>query len=233
VADKSYKGIMIAVPCYRDLAQETHASLTVLIRFLEKHGIPNSEYLLSMANIAEARNHIITRFYDETDYQHLLMVDDDMQFMPTMIARALNLKKPVVGTVYNKRQLPDQGNAWSSIVGTPLDGEQEIVDGFQQWKYVGGGVLLIDRAVVTEMLKKMPELSDITECASNTRTGVTRLIRAFDEIKIGSKPLPCPRTRHSANAGGVVVVRYGRRWIFPSDISVGLTSAFTRRNICN
>jgi hypothetical protein len=99
---------MIAVPNYTgEIMQETHASITVLVRFLEKNGIPNSEYLLSMAGPAEARNHILTRFYDDTDYEHLLMVDDDMQFMPNMVARALNLGKPVVGAVYHKRELPN------------------------------------------------------------------------------------------------------------------------------
>jgi hypothetical protein len=186
---KNYKGVMIAIPNYSgEIAQETHASITVLARFLEKHGIPSSEYLLSMAGPAEARNHIITRFYDDTDYEHLLMVDDDMQFLPTMIARSLNFGKPVIGAVYHKREMPVPGNPWAMIVGTPEDGEQEIVNGFQKWKYVGGGVLLIHRSVVTEMLKKMPKLSDTTESTCNAKTGVTRLIRAFDEIKIGSNP---------------------------------------------
>lgn len=184
-AKKKYKGVMIAVPNYTgEIMQETHASLTVLIRFLEKNGIPSSEYLLSMAGPAEARNHILTRFYDDTDYEHLLMVDDDMQFMPNMVARALNLGKPIVGAVYHKRELPNPANPWASIVGTPEDGEQEIIDGFQKWKYVGGGVLLINRSVITKMLKKMPDLSDVAESTSNAKTGVTRLIRAFDEIKI-------------------------------------------------
>lgn len=185
-----YKGVMIAVPNYTgQIEQETHASLTTLIRFLEKNNIPNSEYLLSMAGHAECRNHILTRFYDDTDYEHCLMVDDDMQFMPTMVARALNLNKPVVGAVYHKRQVPKPGdNAWHHIVGIPLEGEHEIIDGFQQWKYVGGGVLLIRRDCITKMLEKMPEIADFSESLSNTRTGVTRLIRAFEEIKIESNP---------------------------------------------
>jgi hypothetical protein len=154
---KNYKGVMIAIPNYSgEIAQETHASITVLARFLEKHGIPSSEYLLSMAGPAEARNHIITRFYDDTDYEHLLMVDDDMQFLPTMIARSLNFGKPVIGAVYHKRA---NARSRQSVgrdrrhAGRRRAGNRRR---FPEMEIRRGGVLLIHRSVVTEMLKKMP-----------------------------------------------------------------------------
>lgn len=185
---KQYKGIFIAIPNYTgEIQQETHASLTTLIRFLEKNNIRNVEYLISMAGPAEVRNHILTHFYDATDYEHLLMIDDDMQFMPNMIARMLNFGKPIVGCVYHKRQLPDQGNPWSAIVGSPLDeGLGEIVDGFQKWKMLGAGVLLITRDCITEMIEKLPHIVDYAHSDDNKRTGISRLIRAFDEIKVGN-----------------------------------------------
>lgn len=183
---KNYKGMAIGIPCYGGpIEDETRSSISQVRHHLSWQHVKTMEYSLAMCGIVDARNCMLTWWYDDTDYDHLLMVDRDMQFAPSLVFDAMKLEKPLVGVIYSKRQLPNPGDTiWSTIVGTPEEADQPVVNGFQKWKYVGGGVLLIHRSLVTEMLKKMPELCDFVDVGSHKRTGVTRMIRAFDEIKL-------------------------------------------------
>src|SRR5262249_853059 len=125
----------------------------------------------------------LTKWYDDCpDMDHLLMVDNDMSFNCRLIMDMIALKKPVVGTIYHRRQCSER--IWDLVVGVPLPGEpRPIVNGFQEWKYVGAGVLLIKRRVVTEMLQRMPELSDVYDPGAIGAIGISRIIKAFDEMK--------------------------------------------------
>ncbi len=176
----------IGLPCYGgDFSMETRSSVSAVVKALSWQHAPCEEYALSMGNIADVRNCMLTWWYDATDYDHLLMVDDDMQFAPSLIFKMIEHDKPVTGVIYSKRQIPDNRDPWSIIVGQQdHEADQEIVNGFQRWKYLGAGVLLIKRHVVTDMLKKFPKLSDNIDPGSHKRTGVTRIIRAFDEITL-------------------------------------------------
>lgn len=179
------KGVMIAVPCYGGkIAMETHSSVGHLRYMLGRLNVPCQEYTLSMCDIVETRNCTVTYWYDEcTDYDYLLMVDNDMQFAPSLFFEMLKFGKPVTGVIYSKRMLPKPGDIQSIIIGEKEEGEQPIIDGFQKWKYVGGGIVLIKREAITAILKKLPEINDCNDPGGFTGTGVTRMIRAFDKMK--------------------------------------------------
>ncbi len=184
-AEKKWRGMAIGLPCYGgEFSMETRSSISALRNVLSWQHAPSEEYALAMCSIVDARNCMLTWWYDATDYDHLLMVDNDMQFAADLVFKMIQHDKPITGVIYSKRQVPDNREPWSIIVGTPEAGEQEIINGFQKWKYVGAGVLLIKRHVVTDMLKKIPNLSDNIDPGSHKRTGVTRIIRAFDEIRL-------------------------------------------------
>ncbi len=184
--DKPFKGMLIGLPCYGgELKMEAHSSISHLRYMLGRLNVPSTEYTLSMCDIVETRNCMLTFWYDEcVEFDYLLMVDNDMQFAPSLIFQMLKLDQPVTGVIYSKRMVPKGGDMRSLIIGEALPGENPIVDGFQQWKYVGGGVVLIKREVVTKMLKMLPEINDCVDPGSLANTGVTRIIKAFDRIKM-------------------------------------------------
>ena len=180
--DKNYKGIAIGLPCYgAQMEMETRATVSSIRHALAWNRIKSEEYSISLADIVDVRNCILTWFYDGTDFEHLLMIDNDMAFSPDVVFRALDLEKPLVGVVYSKRELQRDANPWPIIVGTPLDTPGSIINGFQRWRYVGGGMMLIHRSLVTEMIQKMPGIVDNFDDA--VQPGVTRTIRAFDKLK--------------------------------------------------
>lgn len=186
MADTDLKGVLIAVPCYGgEIKMQCHSSVSQLRATFGWNKLPSAEYNQDMCDIVDTRNTIITHWYDNApEYDHLLMIDNDMHFDPEMVVKMIGLAKPVVGAVYHKRQHPIDKDILSVVIGEPLiDEVPEIVDGFQKWKYVGGGVLLIKRRVVTEMLKKFPELNDTTDPGFLKVAGVTRLIGVFSKMK--------------------------------------------------
>jgi hypothetical protein len=114
----------------------------------------------------------------------LLFVDDDMGFKPDLILDMLTFNQPLVGAIYPVRG----GTGW---VGGPLptgdpDTWETTGEGkFIEVDFVGTGVMLIRRDVISGILEGFPGLSDTNDYNHKSdvvaNTGVTRLIRCFDQ----------------------------------------------------
>lgn len=182
-----FKGLFIAIPCYGgDIRMEAHATISNLRSALAWSKAKSQEYAMSMCDIVDARNCMLTFWYDDrTEYSHLLMYDNDMSVPPSLILEMLKMDKPITGVFYAKRETPQGDDPWKYIIGRPCDGPIQPIDekGFQKVKYVGGGALLIQRDAITEMLKKLPEINDCTDPGAHGAAGITRIIRAFDKMK--------------------------------------------------
>jgi hypothetical protein len=156
---------------------------------------------IAYSDVAEARNFLLTHWFDKTDASHLLFVDADMGFEPELVLDMLALKKSLVGAIYTRRQvdlgrlakLAAEGEPAQRAIARahdfivrPLRGRSpRRLNGFIEVEGCGAGLLLIQRACVQTMLKEMPELSDAgapknTPLAKN----LTRLIRAFDPLTV-------------------------------------------------
>ncbi len=185
------QNIFIAMPVYGgEMKSDTAAAVDQVLGFFNKLGLSYLRYQLSMCDIVDARNASLTKWYDaHPESTHCLFIDSDMYFGVQQVSDMIALDKPLVGVVYSKREIPgskEDGtpDLQSITIGEPiLNTPLQIVHGCQQWKYVGGGVLLIKREVVTRMLEKFPEMADYTNPGSLAKTGVTRMIRAFDKMK--------------------------------------------------
>ena len=158
---------------------------------MDAHQWRTYTYRSSMADVEDNRNCILTYWYDrhpESDY--LLMIDNDMIFDWQMVIRMFTIDAPVVGCIYSKKHIaePDEAtgevNFWKIAVGEPLPEKdtKPVVDGFQEWKYVGAGVLLIRRDAVAKILDKFPEINDTTDPGFLMETGVSRVIGAFNKL---------------------------------------------------
>ena len=179
----SKPSIMICLPAYgQSNSAQTTESLYTLAQFLGFNQIRNQLSWYSAADIVEVRNLFLTTWYDtQPQFSHLLFIDADMGFPPELIRDMIKFDKPLVGTFYARRQMTP------SIVGASLHADhslKDVVQGFLPASYVGGGVMLIQRKMIKEMLQKMPHLSDAlpSVLANATTAPLTRLIRAFDCI---------------------------------------------------
>ena len=171
-------GVLIVCPASNQMmTTPTAQSLYWLAKWLTASGIPNDLVCMTVAGIVDARTLLLTRWYDNhPECSHLLMIDADMHLAPGLIGDMLAFGKPLTGVFYCRREMP------LSIIGRVLDDKNKVVDGFMKVKDVGGGVMLISRAVVDRMLEKLPEINDTKRVGRlQSAAGITRMIRAFDE----------------------------------------------------
>lgn len=182
--------ILIAVPAYgQTVAAQTMESVYTLAQFLTINGVRNQLTWYSAADIVEVRNLFITTWYDcYPQFSHMLFVDADMGFDANMVRDMLEFDKPLVGTFYAKRQMQ------ATVVGQPLDPNvtyHDMKQGHVRANYVGGGVMLIKRTMMDEMVEKLPQVVDKLPSflAAASDAPLTRLLRVFDPINDGERRL--------------------------------------------
>jgi len=187
MADGPVKGIFIATPIYGGkIHGVTATAINQLVSVFTRLGLFYEDCKLDMCDIVHTRNVMLTIWYDSyPSCDYLLMIDNDMQILPVMVTQMLGLDKPVVGAIYRRREADQDDDIWSKVIGEPMDGDAiyPIERGCQQWKYVGGGVLMIKRETVTRMLKQFPELIDYKDPGAFKRAKVTRMLRLFDKME--------------------------------------------------
>lgn len=191
--------LMIATPAYGEIFYAPYLhSVLALTRYAHRNKWEHLFESISYAEISEARNYLVTRFFDKTDATHLLFIDADMGFPARLVPDMLSFAKPVVGVIAPKRQIDfkrladlarkesDTERAVSKaheFVIRPLRASAPADNGFVEVEACGAGILLIERSCIQAMLRHAPEISDE---AAHGRTPLTkslpRLIRAFDPI---------------------------------------------------
>lgn len=156
---------------------------------------------MSYPDLEDLRAMFLTIFFDKIDASHILFVDADMMFEPELVLDMIDFDKPLVGCLYPKRTLP------ISWVGSALSGEQHIENGFLKVEGIGFGITLISRDCVQAMIDnghtEIDEDLDAHTAGQMLKSqGVTRMIRAFDKIKLPGRQLSedfsfCERHRRS------------------------------------
>jgi hypothetical protein len=191
--------LMIATPAYGEVFYAPYVhSVLALSKLAHRNKWDLTFESISYAEISEARNYLLTRFFDKTDATHLLFIDADMGFPANLVPDMLGLAKSVVGVVAPKRQIDLKRVA--ELAKHEADTRRAIAkahefvvrklpsagpgrNGFTQVDACGGGIVLIERSCIADLLKRAPQLSDET---GKGRTPLTkdlpRLIRAFDPL---------------------------------------------------
>lgn len=178
-------GILICVPAYQwTMNAQTAETLFRLAQCLTVERIPHYLTWFSGADIAEVRNLFLTAWYDANpECSHMLFIDADMGFKPTLVRDMIKFDKPLMGTIYRKRQ------AELAFVGKQAEGHgyKDVVNGFIKTLELGTGVMMISRRVVDAILKKYPHLIDpLPSVMANGPFQLNRVIRAFDPIREGN-----------------------------------------------
>lgn len=172
--------ILIALPAYGStISLATFDSTHLLLQTLMAKGIRGGIGSISYPEVSEARNVLLTSWYDGTDASHILFVDSDMGFKPELIMDMLMFGEPMVGAIYPKKILPIQ---WAAS-GLGDDFTERRGD-FMKVGGLGMGCFLIHRDVVDKMIEKMPELSDsrVSTHSSKHMLPKDRILRFFDPL---------------------------------------------------
>lgn len=198
--------VFICVPAFGGInTAPTTESLVSLTRVLAERGLFYGFAQRSHPDIADLRSGLLSIWFDKTPASHILFIDADMQFEPELVLDMLAFDRPFVGTLYPKRTLP------ISWVGSGLEGEQFVENGFLKVEGIGFGVTLIRRDCVQAIIDHgLCEIDEVMESNVIARflkeIGCPRMIRAFDTVILPGRRLSedfsfCHRHRE---AGGEV-----------------------------
>lgn len=178
--------ILIATPAYGDMVYTGyHESVSGLIGAFARVApdIVFEQKVINVPVLATARNILASLVIDDPSYSHLLFVDADMAFSPSLIAKMLQSKRPFVASVY-----PEKLTHWkelgeelakdrmptmqarlvtsSYVCGKELWEEEttsgkrviRMVDGLCRIGLVGTGVMLVAREALVAIKNRFPEL---------------------------------------------------------------------------
>lgn len=170
--------ITIAVPAYgNQISLATYNTSMSLVQMFMSKGIQGASAAFSYPDVAEARNILLTGWYDNVkESTHLLFIDSDMGFAPEVILDMLTFNEPMVGALYTRKCIPAQ---WAAS-GLGEDIAERRGD-FMKVAGLGMGCFLIRRDAIDIMLQKFPELSDTRMQFHAAKDMLpNRIIRAFD-----------------------------------------------------
>lgn len=200
--------ILIATPAYGGVVHAAYheAVLATVLYFKDNFpGIAFEARTLSLSVISTARNVFASMVLNDASFTHLLFIDADMGFSPSLIARMLAFNKPITGIVAPQRRLDYEAyhnarghtdnpaiakviaNDYVGGDGEVLrnaDGEIEIADGFVRVRQTGTGIMLIERSVLDTMRARLPKLWLPDAGEKMRRIGLTGgLLQCFDPVR--------------------------------------------------
>ena len=183
--------VLLATPCYGDMVSNAYFR-SVLSAVAMFHGHPSillSVFTLGNESlVTRARNTCVATFL-KGDYTHLLFVDADIEFDPTLIVRLLERNTDVACACYPQKTIvwdrlpgmfaatppPATDAAVSNLLKfnvhvskRPGAYEREVVDGFVSVDRAATGFMLIRRPVFTRLAKAMPELKYVSDDVGET-----------------------------------------------------------------
>jgi hypothetical protein len=183
--------ILIATPAFGGQVTTTYCDTLVrlLDHFAEKHPhIRFDHKFLSLSLLPFMRNVFANLVMQDESYTHLLFIDADMGFAPSLIEHMIAADKPVIGAIYPHRRfdletfyaLRDEiadpavaqmvamdyvgAGSVQLVDGAPRSGEIHsasnlVIDGpCIRVRDVGAGILLIRREVFERLKQRYPEL---------------------------------------------------------------------------
>lgn len=99
------KKVFVATPAYKSIYTSTYVvSLFSLINEAQKKRVGLTFSEIDTADIVMSRNYLVSLFYfNFPDSTHLLFLDSDMGYSPSLIMQMLELDANVSGVIYPKR----------------------------------------------------------------------------------------------------------------------------------
>jgi len=162
--------ILIGTPCYNGLVTAEYlVSMLGLQKELIRQGIEfEVDTPTTVSLIPVARNYLASEVLRNKRFTHLLFIDADLGFEPSLVARLVAADKDVVAGIYPLKHLnvpairdlpPDKSIASTYHYAVAIaPGAQPVSNGFVQAEYAATGFMLIRRTVFEQMAAHYPEL---------------------------------------------------------------------------
>ena len=165
--------IFLATPAYGGMVDvRYHESILKLSSICQQDNIPLSHCLLTTASIiTEARNELARTFLN-SGASHLLFIDADVGFAPSIVRKALHHNTDILCQPYPKKNID-----WQQIVSTKAlesadqvaragltyhihmpEGPFNITDGMVEVIHAPTGCMMIKREVFERIMQQLPEL---------------------------------------------------------------------------
>lgn len=173
--------LLIAMPTPGTVSTPTVKSLVSLTQWLRSRGIGFSFKTYEFSDIVFSRNQLMSLFLTRTQFTHLLFLDSDMAFAPSVIERMIDFDHDFIAAAYPQKHpvwnrirklieaeagLPEEqktptadllARAWiynhqlAGFGGTPWVPRRK--NGFITVPAAGTGLMLLSRAVPERMVK--------------------------------------------------------------------------------
>jgi hypothetical protein len=173
--------LMIGIPCYggqvfADFAQSLIKLTTVLNKAELNHEIV---FLGSESLISRGRNSIVSKFYSQPKFTHLLFLDADIIFNPECILKMISEDKEIIGCPYPKKQLNwnkllndsqtpqtiDKNLYYYSDINYNLLQKGTLKDTILEVKDIPTGCMMIKRSLITALMMAHPDRKYINNIA--------------------------------------------------------------------
>lgn len=161
--------ILVCTPAISgDMNFQYVLSIIKLERLCRDEGITiDYQFVAHESLIPRARNYLCEIFLSQSSHTHLLFLDADIAFDPEDILRMIRSNVPLIGGVYPKKKLNwerikgpmayDDMPSLLDYVVIPLKPSDPVdTDTPCEVKYIGTGMMLIQRHVLLEMAKANP-----------------------------------------------------------------------------
>jgi FkbM family methyltransferase len=183
--------VLLFLPCYGGkIEEETSATVAGIIRALVEKDMFFGYMSSSHADIVRVRNGFLTYWYDNfPDCTDFLLIDADMACDARVVLDMIAFDKPIVGAIY-----PSRGSDEIEWVVRTKKGARVTESGFMEVAGVGGGLLLIQREAITQMLEAgqivVHDRRDdkYVDWKFLDKNGIARIFSAFDptvEVDVG------------------------------------------------
>ena len=169
--DQAPKHILIGMPSHRGIvATPTLVSLLHLQQALILQKIVTNFLNIDYAEVGHSRNIIANMMLMNKDYSHLLFVDDDMSFEPSLINELIQWDRPIAGAICPKRtislekffEIASSGGSFEQARAEAVSfvtrfasySKFEVKNGWVPLDGIGMGITLIKRHVFEDMVAK-------------------------------------------------------------------------------
>ena len=195
----SVASVLIATPCFGGVVYESFYLSVVRTLMYYRHSdhiFVHASTVPGIADLPKARGALIYEFLSNPKYTHLIFVDADIEFAPSLIERVVTSGKDVACVMYPKkaihwdgiqraaalggRHVADLATLKSMGLNYPVEWEFESstgqdsgtvktdANGFARVKRAGAGFMMISRNALEKMREAYPELAYVDLTSKQT-----------------------------------------------------------------
>ncbi len=95
--------VMIAMPTMGQIHTETTKSLIALTQTFSKAKIAFSFVTVEFSDIVFSRNRLLSQFYQDKKFSHILMLDSDLSFRPEVVMQLLEFGEDFTAATYPQK----------------------------------------------------------------------------------------------------------------------------------